>query len=112
MANGCIQIGTSGWNYDSWKRGNFYPEGVREQDLLREYTRHISSVEINRSFYLFPTPTAVADWYAQTPADFVFACKSSRFLSHRRKLKEPVSDATTALHSLEIEPPFPAERAL
>ncbi|MCW8196386.1 DUF72 domain-containing protein [Proteobacteria bacterium 005FR1] len=89
MGKGRIHIGTSGWNYDSWKGGNFYPEGVRDRDLLREYTRHFSTVEINRSFYRFPTPKAVADWYAQTPDDFIFACKSSRFLSHRRKLKEP-----------------------
>lgn len=89
MAKGRIYIGTSGWNHDSWKGGNFYPEGVRESELLREYTKRFSTVEINRSFYRLPSPKAVESWHEQTPDNFVFACKSSRFLSHRRKLKEP-----------------------
>jgi len=89
MKKGRIRVGTSGWNYDSWKHGRFYEEGVKEGDLLTEYARHFPTVELNRSFYRLPTEKAVARWREQTPPQFCFACKANRFLTHRRKLKEP-----------------------
>jgi uncharacterized protein YecE (DUF72 family) len=48
-------------------------------------------VELNSSFYRLPTETAFDDWRQSTPANFVFAVKASRFLTHQKKLKDPES---------------------
>ena len=50
-----IWVGTSGFQYPEW-RGSFYPQRFPEKDLLRFYTEHFSTVEINYSFYRLPTP--------------------------------------------------------
>jgi uncharacterized protein YecE (DUF72 family) len=88
MGHGRIRIGTSGWSYDHWL-GTFYPQGTRPQDRLAVYAARFDSVEINRTFYKLPAPATMAAWRAQAPPDFVFAAKASRYLTHRKKLKDP-----------------------
>jgi uncharacterized protein YecE (DUF72 family) len=88
MSKGRIRIGTSGWNYNHWL-GTFYPKGTRQRDLLAAYAERFDSVEINRTFYSLPDKDAVATWRAQAPAGFLFAVKASRYLTHRKKLKDP-----------------------
>jgi uncharacterized protein YecE (DUF72 family) len=89
---GTVHIGTSGWTYDHWF-GRFYPaeragQGRRES-RLRQYARTFRSVEINASFYKLPTPRAMESWLAETPDDFVFTAKTSRFITHRKRLRDP-----------------------
>jgi uncharacterized protein YecE (DUF72 family) len=91
---GTAHIGTSGWTYDHWL-GRFYPaeapghgKGKRES-RLRQYARTFRSVEINASFYRMPTPRAMESWLAETPDSFVFTAKTSRFITHRKRLLEP-----------------------
>lgn len=100
-SKGLAFIGTSGWNYDSWKKGAFYAEGIRESELLPEYAKSFRSVEVNRSFYKLPSEKAVNIWREQSPQDFIFACKASRFLTHRRKLKEPEEPIERLLRTLK-----------
>jgi uncharacterized protein YecE (DUF72 family) len=88
MSKGRIRIGTSGWNYNHWL-GTFYPKGTRQRDLLAAYAERFDSVEINRTFYSLPDKDAVATWRGQAPAGFLFAVKASRYLTHRKKLKDP-----------------------
>ena len=57
--------------------------------MLRAYVQQFDSVEINNSFYRLPTPEAVKGWVEQTPANFIFAVKGSRYITHNRKLKCP-----------------------
>jgi len=83
-----VHIGTSGWHYQHWK-SKFYPPEVQAAGMLRAYTLHFDSVEINNSFYRLPTPEAVKDWVKQTPKNFVFAVKASRYITHNRKLNCP-----------------------
>lgn len=83
-----VHIGTSGWVYPHW-RGRFYPETLPEHDWLGFYARHFSSVEINCSFYRLPTNAVFAHWRDATPAGFIFSVKSSRFITHMKKLTEP-----------------------
>jgi len=83
-----IYIGTSGWSYDSWL-GPFYPDGTASKDFLTEYARHFATVEINNSFYHLPKPPAVKAWNKETPKDFLFAIKASRYTTHNKKLKDP-----------------------
>jgi uncharacterized protein YecE (DUF72 family) len=83
-----VRIGCSGWNYDSW-RGRLYPEGLGRLRWLARYAECFSTVEVNSTFYRLASPAAVARWVAQTPPDFVFAAKASRYLTHVRRLREP-----------------------
>lgn len=80
-------IGTSGWAYSHWE-GIFYPPGLRPHDKLRHFSRYFKTVEINYSFYRLPKVSVCQRWYAETPADFVFAVKASRFITHIKRLKE------------------------
>lgn len=82
-----VHIGTSGWTYDGW-RGPFYPADLPKKDWLSWYAEQFSSTEINGSFYRTPSLAAVAAWHEQTPEDFVFAWKASKFITHWKRLSE------------------------
>jgi uncharacterized protein YecE (DUF72 family) len=82
-----IRIGISGWRYGPW-RGTFYPEGLAQKRELEYASRKVNSVEINGSFYSLQRPKDYQHWYEQTPADFVFAVKGGRYITHMRKLKD------------------------
>jgi uncharacterized protein YecE (DUF72 family) len=84
---GEVRIGTSGWNYASW-RETFYPPGLPARRWLEHYATVFDTVEINATFYRLAKPSAVANWVAQTPPGFVFAAKSSRFLTHMKRLTD------------------------
>jgi len=83
-----VHIGTSGWHYKHWK-GNFYPAKIDAAQMLRNYLQHFDTVEINNSFYRLPSEEAVKSWVKQTPPQFIFAVKASRYITHNRKLKNP-----------------------
>jgi uncharacterized protein YecE (DUF72 family) len=90
-----VFIGTSGWTYDGW-RGPFYPKDVPKKDWLRWYAGQFPTAEINGSFYRTPSLAAVRAWREQTPRDFVFAWKASKFITHWKRLSEK-SDNSLAL---------------
>jgi uncharacterized protein YecE (DUF72 family) len=83
-----LHIGASGWHYKHW-RGKFYPTDVAASQMLDFYVRYFKTVEINNSFYRLPSPATFARWHDRTPADFRFAVKGSRYLTHMKKLKDP-----------------------
>jgi uncharacterized protein YecE (DUF72 family) len=84
-----VLIGCSGWNYSDW-RGPFYPErGCPASRWLEFYSRHFPTVEINSTFYRLASRDAVARWLTQTPDDFVFAPKISRYITHIKRLANP-----------------------
>lgn len=82
-----VRIGCSGWNYKHW-REVFYPKGCPTSRWLRFYAEHFDTVEVNATFYRLPTTKAVAGWVEQTPEDFLFAVKASRFLTHMKRLTD------------------------
>ncbi|WP_040779402.1 DUF72 domain-containing protein [Nocardia pneumoniae] len=84
---GQIRIGTSGWVYPPW-RGTFYPAGVRHKRELAYLAERLDSVEINGSFYSLQRPSSYRDWAEQTPDEFVFAVKGSRFITHMKRLRD------------------------
>ena len=84
---GDVRIGTSGWAYKDWN-GPFYPDEVKARDRLAYISGRFPTLEINASFYRMPTDKAVASWRDQTPADFLFAWKASRYITHNKKLKD------------------------
>jgi uncharacterized protein YecE (DUF72 family) len=83
-----VLIGCSGWNYADW-RGPFYPErGCPTSRWLEFYAREFPTVEINSTFYRLASRNAVARWLTQTPEDFVFAPKISRYITHMKRLTD------------------------
>src|SRR5690242_19068075 len=82
-----IRIGISGWRYTPW-RGTFYPADLAQKNELLYAASKFPTIEINGSFYSLQHPSSYASWYAQTPANFVFAVKGGRFITHMRKLRE------------------------
>ncbi|MBW4526711.1 MAG: DUF72 domain-containing protein [Phormidium tanganyikae FI6-MK23] len=83
-----LQIGTSGWVYKHWMK-RFYPARLLGEQQLAFYAQHFSTVEVNFSFYRLPPRSTFATWYDQTPDNFLFAVKASRYLTHLKKLKDP-----------------------
>src|SRR5690349_8652101 len=81
-------VGTSGWQYRHW-RGAFYPRLARGPDELAFYAARFATVELNGTFYRLPEAATFTGWAARTPADFIFAVKASRYLTHIRRLREP-----------------------
>lgn len=86
-ASGDIRIGISGWRYKGW-RGEFYPPGLVQRRELEYACERLNSIELNGTFYSFQSPTSFQRWYAETPKDFVFSVKGSRFLTHIRRLQQ------------------------
>ncbi len=84
-----VYIGTSGWNYKHWWKGEFYAAELKPPKWLEFFTQHFNTVEINNSFYRLPTEEAFKNWRQQVPKDFIFAVKASRFLTHIKRLKDP-----------------------
>lgn len=83
---GKLYIGTSGWVYSDWQ-GIFYPQTLPSKEKLSYFARHFKTAEVNYSFYHLPRAQTYQNWYSQTPADFLFALKASRFITHIKRLK-------------------------
>ena len=87
---GQVRVGISGWRYPAW-RGDFYPKGLAQRRELEYAAEHLTSIEINGSFYSLQRPTSYAAWRAEATAvrpDFVFAVKGGRFVTHMKRLKD------------------------
>jgi uncharacterized protein YecE (DUF72 family) len=82
---GQIRVGIGGWVFPPW-RGTFYPKEVRQADELAYASRHLTAIEINGTFYRLQTPASYKRWHDETPDDFVFSLKGSRFITHRNDL--------------------------
>ena len=80
-------VGTSGWRYPPW-RGVFYPPGLPQRRELAHLAGLMNSVEINGSFYSLQRPESYRAWAAETPDDFVFAVKGSRYITHLKQLRD------------------------
>jgi len=80
-------IGTSGWRYPPW-RGVFYPQGLPQRRELAHLAGLLNSVEINGSFYSLQRPASYRAWAAETPDDFLFAVKGSRYITHLKRLRD------------------------
>jgi uncharacterized protein YecE (DUF72 family) len=89
-----IVVGTSGYSYKEW-RGSFYPEKIREKDMLRYYSERLKTVEINNTFYRLPARETLLRWAEQVPDGFIFALKASQRITHRQRLS-PTSAETVA----------------
>ncbi|MBU0514868.1 MAG: DUF72 domain-containing protein [Proteobacteria bacterium] len=80
-----LYVGTSGWTYKDWD-GLFYPQGVRGADRLSFYAERFDTVEVNATFYRFPTQNAINAWNTRLPEHFHLVVKGHRSITHFRKL--------------------------
>jgi uncharacterized protein YecE (DUF72 family) len=83
-----ILVGTSGWQYAHW-RERFYPRGVPQVRWFEWYAERFATVELNVTFYRQPADETFEGWARRAPAGFVFAAKTSRYLTHVRRLRDP-----------------------
>jgi uncharacterized protein YecE (DUF72 family) len=78
-----IFLGTSGWSYKEWEEV-FYQKG--EKRKLRAYSRVFKTVEIDSTFYRYPSKGMVMGWLRYSPSDFVFSAKLPKVITHDKKL--------------------------
>jgi uncharacterized protein YecE (DUF72 family) len=84
---GAIRVGIGGWTYKPW-RGVFYPEGLPHAKELAYASQHLTSIEVNGTFYRSQTPAIFRKWASEVPEGFVFSLKGPRFAVNRRVLGE------------------------
>jgi uncharacterized protein YecE (DUF72 family) len=81
-------IGTSGWSYEHWT-GVLYPSGTTPYQRLGYYLARFNTVELNSSYYRWPSTAAFRSWRRRLPEGFRFAIKAPRTLTHQRCLYAP-----------------------
>ncbi len=87
IMNQKIYIGTSGYSHDDWK-GMFYPAEMKPREYLTYYAKHFNCVELNVTFYRLVPAETFRVWSEETPPDFRFVIKGSRYLTHIHRLVE------------------------
>ena len=102
--SGHIRIGIGGWTYEPW-RGVFYPPGLTQAKELDYASRHLTSIEINGTYYGSQSPETFRKWRDATPEGFVFSVKGSRFTTNRKVRAEakPSIDRFIDQGLLELE---------
>ena len=80
-------IGCSGFHYKDWK-GRFYPDDLPQRKWFDYYCEHFKTLELNVTFYRFPQLSFLQNWYGKSPADFRFAVKAPRAITHYKKFND------------------------
>ena len=97
-----IHAGTSGWAYPAWKPA-FYPPKLAAAKFLGYYAGRLNAVEVNFTFRRFPTEKLLRGWMDATPAEFQFAIKAHRKITHILRLRgaaELTADFVASLQPL------------
>jgi len=78
-----ILLGTSGWSYRDWT-GPFYKK--KEKSMLKAHSKVFKTVEIDSTFYAYPSKGTVMGWARYSPEDFVFSAKLPKLITHEKML--------------------------
>src|SRR5512133_2363469 len=81
-----LYLGCPIWSYKGWM-GSLYPEGTKQSDFLREYSRRLTTVEGNTTFYAVPNAEKLTRWVEEMPETFRFCPKLPRAISHAGELQ-------------------------
>jgi uncharacterized protein YecE (DUF72 family) len=95
---GNVYVGIGGWTYEPW-RGIFYPKGLPQARELAYAGAHLTSIEINGTFYRTQSPATFRKWASEVPAKFVFSLKGPRYAVNRRVLSEAGDSINRFLNS-------------
>lgn len=98
---GRLFLGTSGFSYKEWV-GSFYPPKTRGEDMLPLYAARFNSVEVNSTFYRFPTSDLLGRWRGETPTGFVFAFKAGAKITHKLRLSGAEEETSDFLDRLGV----------
>ncbi len=82
-----LYIACSGYYYRHWQ-GRWYPADMKASQWFAYYAGHFDTVEINASFYRFPTAATVRRWYRQAPGGFLYSVKAPRLITHLKRFRE------------------------
>jgi uncharacterized protein YecE (DUF72 family) len=96
-----VLIGCSGWNYEHWRHGTFYPPRLAARDWLGFYAERFDTVEVNATFYRLPRRSSVERWVDEAPDDFVFTVKVSRYITHVVRLRDTAEHLARLLERIE-----------
>jgi uncharacterized protein YecE (DUF72 family) len=91
-----VLAGTSGYSFKEWL-GKFYPDKLPADAMLRFYSEHLGTVEINNTFYRMPAEAMLARWATEVPAHFKFTLKAPRRITHEKRLRDATEDAVEFL---------------
>lgn len=97
-----IRAGIGGWTYKPW-RGVFYPAGLPQAHELRHAATHLTTIEINSTYYGSQKPESFRKWAREVPDGFLFSVKGSRFTTNRRVLAEAGESITRFFDSGVLE---------
>lgn len=93
-----IRVGVGGWTYEPW-RGNFFPDGLPHSRELAYASRQLSAIEVNGTYYGTFKPASFKKWHDETPDEFVFSLKASRYATNRRVLADAGDSITRFVES-------------
>ena len=86
-----IYVGTAGYSYKDWI-GPFYPEGIKDVQMLDYYAMHFDFVEVNSTYYHMPSLKLLESLNRKTPDDFKFAVKLFGGFTHERSIGKVEAD--------------------
>ena len=85
--NCSFYVGCSGWFYWKW-RGLFYPTKLPTGKWFDHYAGEFDTVEINASFYSWPTIANVRAWMRQAgKREFTYTVKVCELITHIKRFK-------------------------
>jgi uncharacterized protein YecE (DUF72 family) len=90
-------IGCSGFHYRHWK-GTFYPQDLAQKRWFEYYAAHFRTLELNVTFYRFPKLSVLQLWYEKAPANFRFAVKAPKAITHFKQFHGTI-DMITSFYS-------------
>ena len=95
-------MGTSGWSYKEWI-GPFYED---EKRMFSYYAQFFNTVEINSTFYRFPSRSTIYGLNRVSPAGFIFSAKLPRLITHKKKLNPEENIQRELMRFLELLEPL------
>ncbi len=93
-------IGCPVWSFKGWV-GNFYPPDTKPKDFLREYSRRVTTIEGNTTFYAVPAPKTIESWVTETPDAFRFCPKIPKAISHEGRLVDNIPRAQEFIATMQ-----------
>lgn len=82
-----VYVGCSGWFYWKW-RDVFYPKEMSTSEWFGHYADSFDTVELNASFYSWPTVANVRSWFRQ-PGNrrFIYTIKVCELITHVKRFE-------------------------
>ena len=96
-----LYIGCPVWSFNGWV-GNFYPPGTKPSEFLREYTRRLTTIEGNTTFYAVPSSKTLVQWVAEMPETFRFCPKVPRNISHEGTLPAKMGETAQFIERMSL----------